>query len=140
MGNGDMRQIRNSAGQIANDVQELRRQLQQGSGMDPADLRSVDDVVNGLRSLAALGSNADSRSIEQLTAQALEKMQKVEYDLRKKVDQSNQQLFLAGSEEVAPQFKKPVADYFKALGNANASGVRPSAAPVAPAKGKGGGN
>ena len=48
LGNGDMRQIRNSANQIADDVQELRRQLQPG-GADPADLRSVDDVVKGLR-------------------------------------------------------------------------------------------
>jgi outer membrane protein OmpA-like peptidoglycan-associated protein len=139
LGNGDMRQIRNSAGQIANDVQELRRQLQ-GGAMDPADLRSVDDVVNGLRSLAALGSSADPHSIEQLTAQALEKMQKVEYDIRKKVDQSNQQLFLAGSDEIAPQFKKPVDDYFHALSNSKASGVRPNvgpSAPQAPAKGKG---
>jgi outer membrane protein OmpA-like peptidoglycan-associated protein len=140
LGNGDMRQIRSSAGQIANDVQELRRQLQQGAGMDPADLHSVDDVVNGLRSLAALGNNADPRSIEQLTSQALEKMQKVEYDIRKKVDQSNQQLFLAGSDEIAPQFKKPVDDYFHALSNSKAGGVRPSVAPSAPppSKGKGG--
>jgi hypothetical protein len=136
LGNGDMRQIRNSASQIANDVQELRRQLQTG-GLDPADLRSVDDVVNGLRSLAAAGSNADARSIEQLTAQALDKMQKVEYDIRKKVDQSNQELYVPGSDEIAPQFKKPVEDYFHALSNSKTGGVRPSVAPKAPAKSKG---
>ncbi len=139
LGNGEMRQIRNSAGQIANDVQELRRQLQNG-GIDPTDLRSVDDVVNGLRSLAAAGSNADPHSIEQLTAQALEKMQKVEYDIRKKVDQSNQQLFLAGSDDIAPQFQKPVQDYFRELGKKTGSGVQPSVAPSTsrpPAKGKG---
>ena len=56
-------------------------------------------------------------------------MKKVEYDLRKKVDQSNQQLFLAGTDEVAPQFKKPVADYFHALSNSKAGSVKPSAAP-----------
>jgi len=111
MGNGDLRQIRNQANQLANDVQELRRQMQGGGG-EPDDLRSLDEVLNGLRSL---GSTADSQSLEQLSAQALEKLQRVEYDLRKKVDSANQQLFVQGSDEVAPQFRKPVDDYFREL-------------------------
>jgi hypothetical protein len=112
MGNGDLRQIRNQANQLANDVQELRRQMQGGGGGEPDDLRSLDEVLNGLRSL---GATADPQSLEQLSSQALEKLQRVEYDLRKKVDSANQQLFVQGSDEVAPQFRKPVDDYFREL-------------------------
>lgn len=117
MGNGDLRQLRNQAGQISNDIQELRRQMQ--GGADQTDLRALEDVLNGLR---ALGSTADPRSIENLTAKALENMQRVEYNLRKKVDMANQQLFIVGSEEVAPQFRKPVQDYFRDLSKGSSTG------------------
>jgi hypothetical protein len=120
MGNGDLRQIRNQANQLASDVQDLRRQMQGAGGGEPNDLRSLDDVLNGLR---ALGATADPRSLEQLSAQALEKLQRVEYDLRKKVDTANQQLFVQGSDEVAPQFRKPVDDYFRELSKKTAGGT-----------------
>ena len=134
MGNGDVRQMRNQANQISNDIQDLRRQMQ-SAGADQQDLRALEDVLNGLR---ALGSTADPKSIEGLTARALEKMQTVEYDLRKKVDQTNQQLYIAGSQEVAPQFKKPVQDYFRELSKRTGSAQpAPQTAPATPTKGKG---
>jgi len=96
---------------VANEIQGVRRQLQ-GAGVGQQDLRDVDAVLNGLRSM---GVTADPQSIQSLTAEALNKLQKVEYDLRRKVDTDNQQLFLAGADEVAPQFRKPVEDYFREL-------------------------
>ena len=42
----------------------------------PGDLKNADDVIAALRQLGAAGATADPRSLEQLTAQALEKMQK----------------------------------------------------------------
>lgn len=122
MGPGELRQLRSQAGQIGSDIQELRRQLQ-GGALDQTDLRALEDVLNALRSL---GSTADPQSIEQLTAKALENMQRVEYDLRRKVDMANQQLYLAGSDEVAPQFRKPVDDYFRELSRRSG---QPAAAP-----------
>ena len=123
IGNGDLRQLRNEAGQISNDVAELRRQLQ-NSGLDQTDLRAMEDVLNGLR---AMGATADPKSLENLTAAALEKMQKVEYDIRKKSDVNNDQLYLAGSDEVAPQFKNAVSDYFRELSKktGQSSGTKP---------------
>jgi hypothetical protein len=111
LGEGELRQLRNQANQVANELQGVRRQLN-GAGLDQADLRSFEDAVNGLR---AMGNTADPQSIQELTARALDKLQKVEYDLRRKLDTQNQDLFVAGAEEVAPQFRKPVEDYFREL-------------------------
>ena len=113
LGNGELRQLRDQANQLANDLQGLRRQLQ-GANLDQPDLRNLEDVLNELRQM---GVTADPQSIQSLTAAALEKLQKVEYNVRKKVDTDNQQLFLAGSDEVAPQFQKQVEDYFRELSN-----------------------
>jgi hypothetical protein len=122
LGNGDLRQLRNQANQIAGDVQELRRQMQ-SAGSEANDLRSLDEVLNGLR---ALGATADPQSLEQLSAQALEKLQRVEYDLRKKVDTANQELFVQGSDEIAPQFRTPVNNYFRELSRKTGSGTAAS--------------
>jgi hypothetical protein len=41
----------------------------------------------------------------------------VEYDLRRKTETANEQLFIDSSlsGEVAPQFRQPVADYYREL-------------------------
>jgi hypothetical protein len=138
---GDLRQIRSQANQLAGDLQDVGRQLR-SSGADQGTVRSVDEVARALREMGGNGGPGDRRSLEQLTAQALEKLAGVEFGLRKKLDNSNQQLFLSGSEEIAPQFKKPVADYYRDLSKRTASGAAQTApAPAqsnAPAKSKGG--
>ena len=132
---GDLRQIRNQANQLAGDVQQLRQQMQTG-GADAGSLRSVDEVVRGLRDIGSDRGSANPQSLDALMSQALDRMQKVEYDLRKRIDTENQQLFLSGSDEVPTQFRKSVEDYYKALSNRK-NGTQPAAAPTAPAKGKG---
>jgi len=78
---------------------------------------------------------------EQLTASALEKMQRsstTPQESRSDDPQSSSRL-----DEIAPQFKKIRDEYFRELSNepaAPARGERAPATPTAPAKGQGGGN
>src|SRR5262249_18413782 len=139
--NGDLRQVRGQLNQLAGDLSDVGRQLK-AAGADQNAVRSVDDAANMLRQMSGAGGPADPRSLEQLTAQALDKVQGVEFDLRKKLDNSNQQLFQYGSEEIAPQFRKPVEGYTRDLSKRIVPGATQPAATTAPspAKSKGGGN
>jgi len=101
-------------------------------------MRSVDDVVKGLRDIGSDRGAGNSQAIASALDQALSKLQKVEYDLRKKVDSGNEQLFLSGQDEVPSQYKKAVEDYSRALSKKSGSPApAPSTAPAATAKPKG---
>ena len=102
--------------------------MQQG-GADAQSLRSVDDVVKGLRDVGNEKSSADPRAVGALMTQALGKMQNLEYDLRKKADTENQQLLQTGTEEVPSQFRQSVNDYFRALSKKTGAPA-PATAPV----------
>jgi hypothetical protein len=108
------------------------------AGADGQSVRSVDDVVKGLRDVGAERGPGNSQAIAAALDQALSKMQKVEYDLRKKVDTGNEQLFLSGSDEVPSQYRPAVESYYRALSKKN--GGQPAPAPAStttPAKPKG---
>jgi len=128
----DLRQIRNQANQLAGDVQQLRQQMQQ-AGADGQSLRSVDDVVKGLRDVGNEKSNADPRGLNSLMTQALDKMQKVDFELRKKADSANQVL-LSGTEEVPSQFRQSVDGYFRALSKKPGQPAPATAPATTPAK------
>ena len=136
---GDIQQMANSAQQLLNDAMQLQHQLMQ-SGANAKDLQPVDDVIKGLKSLSNEKSYADPLGLAQIAAETALKTQQLEYDLRKKLDTSNQQLFL-GTEEIPDKFKDPVTDYFKALSKGR--GQQPPAAQQSPAtqtgRGRGGG-
>jgi hypothetical protein len=120
MSGQDIRQFRNQASQMATDLQNLRRQLQ-GAGANAKDLQSIDEVVKGLKTLDNDKAYSDLRSL-QTEAQALDTLKKVEYDMRKRMDTSNQQLFLSGSDEVPAQFRDLVQQYYRALSKKGGGG------------------
>jgi hypothetical protein len=135
LASGDVRQWQNQANQIADTAQDLRRQLQQ-SGFNPKDLTPVDEVIRTLRSMTSDKLQQDPRGLQQLSAAALEKLKKVDLDLRKRTDTTSNQLLLSGSEDVPAAYRPLVAEYSKALGKKGA-GSKP-APPPAPPKGGGG--
>ena len=114
MNDGEARQVRNQAGELANDAQDLRRQLQAGGGTQ-TDLRAIDDVLKALRSLESSKNIGDPVEMQQLTGVALDKLKKLEFDLRKRVDTTNNELFLSGSEEVPAKSKDQIFEYFRQL-------------------------
>ena len=136
LASGDVRQWQNQANQIANSAQDLRRQLQQ-SGFNPKDLAPVDEVIRNLRAMTSDKLQQDPRGLQQLSAAALEKLKKVDLDLRKRTDTTSNQLLLSGSEDVPAAYRPLVEEYSKALGRKQGVGAKPAPAP-APPKGGGG--
>lgn len=111
---GDARQMANQANNLADDAQRVRRQLQQ-AGLNARDLVPVDEVVKALRALGDEKAYGNPTGLQDLYATALDKFKKLEYDLRKRTDTSNQQLYLSGSEDVPPNFKALIDEYYRAL-------------------------
>ena len=111
---GDPRQMANQANNLANDTQNVRRQLQQ-AGVNARDLQPIDDVLKALRALGDEKVYGDPAGLKDLYATALDRFKKLEYDLRKRTDTSNQQLFLSGSEDVPSNFKALIEEYSRRL-------------------------
>jgi hypothetical protein len=92
----------------------VRRQLQQ-AGIAPKELTPVDDVVKALRELGNEKNLQNPQGLQDLYATALEKFKTLEFEIRKRVDTSNEQLYLSGSEDVPPSFKSLIEEYYRAL-------------------------
>lgn len=101
---------------MANDVRNFQQQLRQ-SGATQADLRSADDVLRALQELGTErgGTAADWQGMQQLSSAALDKIQKLEFELRKRTDTSSNELFLSGSDDAPAKYRDLVGDYFRAL-------------------------
>ncbi len=111
---GQVRQWTNQANQLANDAQDVKKQLQQ-AGVNPRDLTPVDDVIKALRALGDAKSYNDPSKLQDLYSSAVEKFKALEYEVRKKVDTTNEALFLSGSDEVPPKYKDLIQEYYRAL-------------------------
>jgi hypothetical protein len=109
--------------QYVTEMQDLRRNLQQ-SGAEAADLRQVDEALRAMREAVKAGTPI---GVQELTAQALQEMSKLEFTLRKRLDTSSDQLFLAGAEEAPAEFRPMVEDYNRRLSRPASS--TPTAAP-----------
>jgi hypothetical protein len=106
-----IRQFRRELAERANDAQALRQALQQ-AGVPAKDL---DEVVRQLRQLDSEAAFGDPLGVQELTNAALEKLKKFEFDLRKKLDQSSNALFLSPNEEIPANFKNLIEEYYKSL-------------------------
>jgi len=111
---GDLRQLANQARQLANDAQDVKRQLQQ-AGVAPKDLTPVDDVVKALQQLGDASKLENPGKLTDLYQTALDKFKTLEFEIRKRVDTSNDQLFLSGSEDVPASFRTLIEEYYRAL-------------------------
>jgi outer membrane protein OmpA-like peptidoglycan-associated protein len=118
---GDARQMANQAQQLANDTRDLRRDLSQ-AGVGQRELQPIDELAKALQAMSDEKAYGDPKGIQQLYATALDKFKKLEYDLRKRTDTSNQQLFLSGSDDVPPKFKSLIEEYSRALSKKPAAG------------------
>jgi hypothetical protein len=124
---GDLRQLRDRAGQLSTDAEALRRQLQ-ASGNQRQDLATMDDVIRALRALDSQGLKTDPRELADLSTAALDKLRKLEFELRKRTDTTSDELYLSGADDAPPQYRSLIDEYYRALskGQDEARAGRPS--------------
>ena len=108
----DIRQFRREFREWQGDAEDLRRQLE-ASGVNPRDLEGV---MRDLRTLDSDQIYADPQGLEKLRAAALDRLKKVEFDLRKRVDTDHDALSLSGSDEVPAGFRQAIEEYYRSLG------------------------
>lgn len=131
----EISQYRAQAGQLASQAQQLGQQLKQ-AGANQKDQQTMDEISQALRDMAGNRAYDDSAALRALNNTTLDKMKKLEFDLRKQIDTSNQQLYLSGSQDVPPAFRTQIEDYYRALSK-KPGGTAPPPAP--PGGGRGGG-
>lgn len=126
------RQFSNEAQQALQDAQGLRSALA-NAGASKEDMAALEQVLNNLKSLGSPNAYNDPAATQELAARAMDKLQTVEFNLRKKVEKSNQ-LFLNGSDQVPPAFRGSVEEYYRSLAK-KGGGTTPTPTPApTPAK------
>jgi len=113
------RDVRNQAAQLASDAQDLRRQLAQSGGTQ-SDLKNIDEVIKALQALKGDGVNTNPSGLQELSAAALDKMKKLEFDLRKRTDTTSDDMYLSGADEAPTKYRPLVDEYFRALSKGSA--------------------
>jgi hypothetical protein len=108
------RQIASQARQLASDAQAVRRQLQQ-AGIAPKDLTPVDDVVKALQALGNEKNLQNPSGLQELYQTAVQRFKTLEFEIRKRVDTTSEQLFLYGSEDVPASFRSLIEEYYRTL-------------------------
>ena len=111
MNDEELRQFRRQAQEWQGDAEALRRQLAEAG----QNTRDLDDIMHDLQKLDMPQGSVDPQNLAALEAQALEKMKKFEFNLRKKADGGDQPLSLAGSDEVPSGFRRAIEEYYRAL-------------------------
>jgi len=80
------------------------------------DPRELDQVIRDLKGLDNEQNFVDPGNLLALQAQALDKLKRFEFGLRKKADDENkEQLALSGSDEVPAGFRTAIEEYYRAL-------------------------
>jgi len=92
----------------------LRRQLAQAGG-NARDLQSVDEVLRALRAMSGDQVNVNPSGLQELSAAALDKMKKLEFDLRKRTDTTSDEMYLSGADEAPTKYRPLVDEYFREL-------------------------
>jgi hypothetical protein len=117
---GQARQFANEAQQALADGQDLRRALA-NAGAAREDLQALEQVLAGLRDLGTPNAYNNADAVQELAARAMDKLQVLEFNLRKKVEKSNQ-LFLNGSDQIPSAFRGSVEEYYRSLAKKGGGG------------------
>ena len=108
---GDVRQWSREYTQRVGEAQELRRLLEQ----ERFEVGDLDQVIQRMRELDDLRRYQDPEAIAKLQAFVLEELKRFEYRLRREITEENEELFLAGNEEMPDGFRDLVEEYFRSL-------------------------
>ena len=108
---GDVRQWSREYTQRAGEAEELRRLLDS----EQFEVGDLDQIIQQMRDLDDLRRYQDPEAIAKLQAFVLEELKRFEYRLRREITEENEELFLAGNEEMPDGFRDLVEEYFRAL-------------------------
>jgi hypothetical protein len=109
--NDDVRQLRREYQERQREAEDLRRVL----GEAGVSTRDLNEIINQLRSFDNDRLFADPKALQQLQAAALDRVKKLEFDLRKRLGTDNNQLSLSGSDEVPAGFRTAIEEYYRKL-------------------------
>jgi hypothetical protein len=108
---GDIRQFRSEFRQRREDAQRLRDELRR-EGVDVGDL---DAVVRDLEGLDSERLYDDPEEVQRLQEAILRGLKDFEFALRRGLSAELEQLFLSGSDDVPPEYRELVEEYYRAL-------------------------
>jgi hypothetical protein len=107
----DIRQWQREFRQRAAEAQDIRRLLRE----EDFEVGDLDEVIQRMRELDNMRVYQDAEAIARLQTFILEDLKRFEYRLRREVDEENEELFLAGNEEVPPGFRELIEEYYRSL-------------------------
>lgn len=107
----DVRQFRGEFRRWSAEAQELARRMRE-QGMNAAD---VDELLRALRTLDSDRVFRDAAELQRLQAFVAEGAKRVEFRLRREAGADAAAAALPGSDEVPPEFKKLVEEYYRTL-------------------------
>jgi len=81
---------------------------------------TLDEITQALRNMAANRSYDNSAELRALENTALDKMKKLEFDLRKRTDTTSDDMYLSGADEAPTKYRPLVDEYFRALSKGSA--------------------
>ena len=108
---GDIRQWSREYTQRAGEMEGLRRLLNE----EQFEVGDLDSIIQRMRELDDLRRYQDPEVIAKLQAFVLEELKRFEYRLRREITEENEELFLAGNEEMPDSFRDLVEEYFRSL-------------------------
>jgi hypothetical protein len=81
-----------------------------------------------LRSLRELSTNAqigtDPRGLQQLSTDALQQAQKLEFDIRRRVDTTSDELVVSSADEAPPKYRPMLDEYFRELSRRSGTAIQ----------------
>ena len=107
----DTRQFRGEIRQWSSEAQALRRDLRE-QGIDVGNL---DEILRRLREFDSERVYQDPEELLRLQSFVVEGLKRFEYDLRRRVDAQNEQLFLAANDEAPASFRRLIEEYYRVL-------------------------
>ncbi len=106
-----VRQFRSEARQRERDARELRNLLQE----EGQDTQNLDEVIQSLEALQRTRVYGDPVELARLQDEVIQGLRRFEFSLRRSMDDQDGRVFLSGSDEVPPEFKDLVEEYYRAL-------------------------
>ena len=112
LSSGDARQFRQEFGQRRRDAEQLRDQL----AREGVDVGELERAIGGLRALHEPQALGDLDEIDELQASIIRGLKEFEFSVRRENgDADADRLFLSGSDEVPPEYRPLVEEYYRSL-------------------------